>query len=78
MNLQTRLALKNYKLLEREAVLRELLQQRINTQSKPAHLLLFLIAPFCAGMIFQQLSRRMSRAQMIGLISPLASMFLKV
>lgn len=77
MNLQTRLAIKNNRLLEREAMLRTLLQQRVNTQSKPAQLLLFLIVPFCAGIIFQQLSRRMTHAQMVGVISPLASLFVK-
>lgn len=78
MNLQTQLAIKNYKLLEREALLKNYLSQGAFTQSKPSSLLLMLALPFGAGFLVQRLAQTMSGAELIRIATPLASLLLRI
>lgn len=78
MNLQTRLAIKNFKLMEREALLRDALADRVHATPRSAHLLFFIIAPFCIGFLGQRLSSTHYGARVIRIMSPLGSLFLKV
>lgn len=78
MNLQTRLVIKNYKLLEREALLKASLQNQSLTQSKPVGFLMMLVLPFGAGFLTQRLSQTMSGAELIRIATPVASLLLRI
>lgn len=77
MGLTAQVKLKNNQLLGREILLRTILEKKINMQSKDAHLLSFIVAPFCAGFIVQRLAGKQSGAKAASMFLPFGSLVLK-
>lgn len=77
MKLETKLALKNYKLLEREFMLKRSFEERLQSKSRPARLLFFMVMPFLAGVAAQRLSTTRYGAHAVRIISPIGSFLLK-
>ncbi len=78
MNLQTQLAIKNYKLLERQIELKSEFKDRAVYGSQPNSLITFVIIPLCLGFVAQRLSQTMSGAELLRIATPVASLLLKI
>lgn len=75
MDLLDRVKQKNSQLIRREIELEALLGRSLNGDIPHASMLIFVIAPFCAGFIAQRLSRYSFGMQLLHAFLPLGPLF---
>ncbi len=75
MDLLDRVRQKNSQLTKREIELEGLLGRSLNGEAPHAGLLIFVIAPFCAGFFMHRLSRYPFGMQLVHTFLPLGSLF---
>lgn len=75
MDLLARVKQKNSQLIKREIQLELLLGKNLNGDVPHAGMLIFVIAPFCAGFLAHRLSRYSLGVQLIHAFLPLGPLF---
>jgi hypothetical protein len=75
MDLQARVKQKNSQLIQREIQLELSLGRSLGGDGPHASMLIFVVAPFCAGFFMHRLSRYSLGVQLIQAFLPLGSLF---